>query len=69
MKIVYKVLEKLRVVNKQKNSSIKDKIKSNIHFDNTFTEKDAKDNALYNWLKLRKVDIKTTKGIKIMQHF
>ena len=38
MKIVYKVLCKLQVINNyQKNSIIKDKIKTNEHFDNTFT--------------------------------
>ena len=37
MKIVYKVLWQLQVVNNyQKNSDIKGKIKTNVHFNNTF---------------------------------
>ena len=43
MKNVYKVLWKLQVVNKlSKNSNIKDKSKTNVHFDNTFTVNEQK---------------------------
>ena len=38
MNIIYKVLESHKLlINHQKNSNIKDKIKTNVHFDNTFT--------------------------------
>ena len=43
MKIAYKALWKLQVVNKlSKNSNIKDKIKTNVHFDNTFAVNELK---------------------------
>ena len=44
-------------MNYQKNSNIKDKIKGNVHFHNTFTIKNEKDKS-NDKLKLRNVGIK-----------
>ena len=61
----YKIYKSL--TNYQNNSNIKDKVKTNLHFDNTFTV-NKRDKTNY---KLQSHNVETNKreGIKMVQHF
>ena len=57
------------LINYRKNSNIKDKIKTNVHFDNTFKVNEQKKDKTNYKLQLRKIDTNKREDIQMVQHF